>query len=114
MTVRRGQDELMRKDGYVTAAEVAAATNQTLSTVHRGIEGQRIPGGKVGSGWYVDIYRYAEQYEPAGPASGIRLKLDELKKLVDKPAEGLPTAAAPPPRTGRQPRRPKRTGTPAS
>ncbi len=86
--MRRGQDELMRQDGYVTAAEVAEAMNQTLSTIHRGIEAGRIPGGKVGSAWYVDIHAYVEKFSETGPESAIRSRLNELTKLVSKKASG--------------------------
>ncbi len=92
--MRRGQDDLMQGDGYVTAAEVSAATGQTLSTIHRGIEAERIPGGKVGSGWYVAIHEYAEKFSKEGPEATIRTRLDELAKKVPKRAAGkLPIKA---------------------
>lgn len=92
--MRRGQDELMRSDGYVTAAEVAEATGQQLSTVHRAIEADRIPGGKVGAAWYVDIHAYAAKFSKTGPEAGMRGRLDVLTSLVGKPAEGKIAKAA--------------------
>jgi hypothetical protein len=84
------QTEMMRKDGYVTAAEVARAIGIDLSTAHNWIQDGRMPGGHFGWGWYVDIWTFVEQVEsdniyPQG--STIVKQLKELKLLVGKRAQ---------------------------
>lgn len=88
-----GQDILMRKDGYVTAAEVAEATGQDLTTVHRKIRERKMLGGRVGWGWYVAIHALRDSGEY--PENGtIWKQLNKLAQSVGKKASGeLPLAA---------------------
>lgn len=90
------QTELMRKDGYVRAVEVARATGRDLTAVHKEIEAEKIPGGRFGWGWYVDIHRYVDKVRKAGtfPEDGtIMTRLEELRGTVAAPA-GKPLPAA--------------------
>lgn len=81
-----------RRDGYVTASEVARATFRELGAVHADIASKKIPGCRIGWGWYVDIHKFADANEyPEG--TSIRAALEELRKLVDKPATHVDTPA---------------------
>jgi hypothetical protein len=83
------QVQLMRQDGYVTAAEVAEATGHALPTVHAGIKDGRVPGQRFGWGWYVDIHKYAAIVATQYPPDSVVIKnIAALKLLVDKPASG--------------------------
>lgn len=82
----RAVDLKMRADGYVTAHEVAAALGANLSTVHRAIEAQTIPGRVVrGLGrydrWYVAIGDYLARYPEGGPST-VRAALTALSRVV--------------------------------
>lgn len=85
---------LMRQDGYVTARELADATGKTLESVHAGIREEKIPGARIGWGWYVDIHRYYAALigKPEGYPVGstIEKNLAALKLLTGKPAKALP------------------------
>lgn len=89
-----GQDALMRRDGYVTASEVAEATGKHLVTIHRSIAEERIPGLRVGWSWYVDIHRYYEicTYPPG---TSIANNLRTLTMLVGRRAAKRPVLSVP-------------------
>ncbi len=81
------QAKALRADGYVTASEVARATERDLSNLHKDIRAKKIPGRKIGWGWYVDIHGYADA-QPY-PADTVFAKaLEDLRKLVAKRADG--------------------------
>lgn len=92
------QDMQMRREGYVTAAEVAEAVSRDLSRVHRGIAEGRYPGKSVGSETYkrhyVDVHALIAGGSFAGSAT-ITAKLEALAALVPKPAAQTPAAKRP-------------------
>lgn len=97
------QDEMMRRDGLVTAVEVSEATGLALSAVHRGIDEKRIPGKKVKvsakySHWYVDIKAFVKAGNYAD-AETIASNLDGLVQAVaharaEPRAKSTPRAAS--------------------
>lgn len=91
------QAQMMRADGYVTAAEIASATGRNLGTIHKEIEAKTIPGVRSGWGWYVDIHAFLKQVEkektyPEGTT--VLEQLRKLKLVVSKPARKTVTHAA--------------------
>lgn len=83
------QTEMMRKDGYVTAAEVARAIGIELSTAHKWIHTDKMPGKRFGWNWYVDIHAFfdlAKREKMFPPDSAAEKALAELKGLVRKRA----------------------------
>jgi hypothetical protein len=86
------QVQMMRQDGYVTAAEVSRATGRDLSTVHSDIQLGKVPGKRIGWGWYVDIHRYCEKVKDVYPeGTTIDANLKALRMQVMRPADGRQT-----------------------
>lgn len=85
----RALDLAMRRDGWVTAAEVAGATGLTLGAVVNGIKRGTIPGKGIRNTatfgkrtrWYVHIGQYLDACGPAAPTV-IRRELGRLKLLT--------------------------------
>lgn len=100
-------DLQMRRDGYVTAREVATAIGRNLTSVQRGVTDLRIPGCTVGSDrykrYYVDVHKLIEQGDFAdAPTASANLK----KLASDVPARArpvTPVAAKPKVRRARRP-----------
>lgn len=74
-----GLDEMMKKDGFVPAAEVAKAIGRTLPTIHQRLKAEKIPGRQVeGRYWFVDVHAYLAECELPKDSTAY----DELKKLA--------------------------------
>lgn len=89
--MRSGSDDLMRQSGYVTAAEVAEAIGQAVTSVKRAVNDRRIPGKVVPtsakySRHYVDIRALLAAGNYAGNDVALA-NLRKLAELVPKPAE---------------------------
>lgn len=83
------QTALMRKDGYVTAAEVARAIGIDLSTAHRWVKTGAMPGARFGWCWYVDIHAFVDKLKrdkTYPPGSAVLNELAQLKLLVGRRA----------------------------
>lgn len=78
------QTELMRKDGYLLAVDVARAIGIDLSTAHEWIKSSRMPGQKFGAFWYVKIHDFYAAAKKSGEFSTVILA--EIKTLT----EGVP------------------------
>lgn len=97
------QDEMMRRDGFVTAVEVSEATGLALSAIHRGIDEGRIPGKTVRvsekySHRYVDLAKFIKGGNYAA-SSTVEANLSRLTAVVsaakaEKPARSVPRAPA--------------------
>lgn len=85
----RALDIAMRRDGWVTAAEVAGATGMTLGAVVAAIKRGAIPGKGVRNTatfgkrvrWYVDIRAYLDGCGTSAP-SALRRELSRLKLVT--------------------------------
>lgn len=51
----KGEQQIMRSRGYLSATEVAHRLDRHNSTIYRAIEAKRISGLKVGCHWYVRV-----------------------------------------------------------
>lgn len=82
----RAYDVAMRKDGFVTASEIAVAMGVSLPTVHAGIRDGKIPGKVIegiggGHRWYVDPRKMLREFPKDGPTS-VRQAIAKLVLLV--------------------------------
>lgn len=96
------QDEMLRRDGYVTAVEVSEATGLALSAIHRGIDEGRIPGKTVRvsekyAHRYVDVVAFvkAGNYADAPTIAENLTKLVEAVRVAKKDKSVVSTPRAP-------------------
>lgn len=93
------QDQMMRRDGYVTAVEVSEATGLVLSAIHRGIDDGRIPGKTVRvsdkyAHRYVDIKAFIK-IGNFGDTKTIKDNLDRLTAAVSEARADRSTSTTP-------------------
>jgi len=74
------EEEIMKEDGFVTAADAARAVGASqVGTIHRAIEGGRLLGTKIVRRWYVSVAALLDQYKNVKPI------LERVKALGVKP-----------------------------
>ena len=80
------QTELMRKDGYLLAVDVARGIGIDLSTAHEWIKSGRMPGSKFGAFWYVSIHEcYAAAKASGDFSTTVLAKIQEMTAQATRP-----------------------------
>jgi hypothetical protein len=52
------QTEKLKQEGWIGAADISRLTGWALPTIHRWIGDGKIPGRRIGIGWFVDVHRF--------------------------------------------------------
>jgi hypothetical protein len=80
------QTELMRKDGYLLAVDVARGIGIDLSTAHEWIKSGKMPGQKFSAFWYVSIHDFYASAKTSGDFSPTVLaKIKEMTAQATRP-----------------------------
>lgn len=70
--MKKTQADLMRQEGYLSAAEAAESSGVAVTTVHRWLSQGKVEGTQVGSYWYVSKDSLVEYLGPiASRAAGL-------------------------------------------